>query len=92
VQSGQIFSPLIQHNDIHYSIKQLIASGDFLAPPFWTSLWTPEIIQRDMAIRYCSFVERDYVISRRPDISGRQQEILSDKLYKYISDFERYQQ
>jgi len=85
-----ILPALIQHNDIHYSIKQLIADKDFLSPPFWSSLWD-ESIRRDVAIRYCGYVERDYVITVDENIEKDNTHIIN-KLYAYIQSFEWFQQ
>jgi len=90
IVSGQIFSSLIQHTDIHFAIKQLIAQDDIVTPPFWSSLWTPSIA-RDLAVRFCSFVERDYVINRRHDIPARQKDVAMNDLTNFIADYERFQ-
>lgn|GEM_PF-1776527 len=84
-----LFSPLLQHNDIHYSIKQLIGTGDVLTPPFWSSLWDASI-QRPAAVRYCGYLERDYVVSYADDSLDNNSVL--QKLYAYISSFEIFQQ
>ena len=81
---------MIQHNDIHYSIKQLIADTDFLSPPFWSSIWD-ESIRRDVSVRYCGYVERDYVVTL-DDSRQIDTEQVMKKLYAYIQSFELFQQ
>lgn len=85
-----LFPDMIQHNDIHYSIKQLIADEDFLAPPFWSSIWD-DSIRRDVAVRYCGYVERDYVVSV-DESKMTDKEGIVEKLYAYIQSFELFQQ
>ena len=81
---------MIQHNDIHYSIKQLISDRDFLSPPFWSSIWD-DSIRRDVSVRYCGYVERDYVITLDEDKQLDKENIMK-KLYAYIQSFELFQQ
>lgn len=61
-----------------------------MTPPFWSSLRTPSIV-RDFAVRFCSFVERDYVITRRHDIPARQKDVVMNDLTNFIADYERFQ-
>lgn len=85
-----LWPSMIQHNDIHYSIKQLIADTDFLSPPFWSSIWD-ESIRRDVSVRYCGYVERDYVVTL-DDSRQIDTEQVMQKLYAYIQSFELFQQ
>lgn len=69
IPKGTIKTTPLQHLDIFYSLKRLISSWDVLLHQFYNDAFD-EYKGRDNAIRYCQYVDKQYV-GTHPDNSTR---------------------
>lgn len=74
----------IQHWDMHYSIKRLVGGDSVMVNTTYNDMFMP-YAGREAAIRYCQYVDRQYVATAKDGktwiISPTQQDALSEYVY-----------
>jgi len=94
----QTYDAMLQHTDIHHSLKQYLASGQVTIFKNYTDMFT-NTSQRDRFVRYCDFKEKEYIVTRKDGTIASQdttqtpdsQSESKAKLTRYIQAYEQFQ-
>lgn len=63
IPAGGVYTNTLQHLDIFYSLKNLVASGSVSLHEYYNDMFG-DYVGRDNAIRYCQYVDRQYIGTR----------------------------
>lgn len=90
IEPGTVSDALVQHTDIFSSLKYLYASGQVTLNSRFNDILS-KYAGRNQAIRYCQYVERQYIATDKANRSRTISSASDKQSASYIASYKRFQ-